>query len=155
MSSNLPNQQSTERRQGGNIFQSLFGWDPFRAMSRGMGMDVTSTEDGYNVEIPVPGFRPEDIEITFESNTLMVAGKSERRTFTQMLELPDEIDPQKISAHVEHGLLCLHLSRRPEARPRRIEVTAGQGEHNAEASENVRTVTEESPERQAEGAERR
>lgn len=136
---------------------------PFRAMFPGMSnlgssiaMDISRTDDGYNVEIPVPGFRPDDIEVSFENDTLMVSGKTERRSFTRVLELPDDVDPDNISGHVENGLLCLHLNRRAEARRRRIEVTAGEGDHD-QTSRTVPTMRGETDEReqQREAAETR
>jgi len=131
------------QRSGGDIFQSIFGWDPFRGMMGQsgfpMGMDVNRSEDGYTVEIPVPGFKPEEIEITLQDDMLMVSGKGERRQFTRSLVLPDEIDAENVNAHVENGLLCIHLSRRPETRPRRIEVRSGAGAHAA--PERISTVS--------------
>lgn len=134
----------TGTRSGGDLFQNIFGWDPFRPVFSQSGfpttIDVNRSEDGYNVEIPVPGFKPEEIEVTIQDDVLMVSGKGERRQFTRSLLLPDEIDPDNVSAHVEHGLLCIHLALRPETRPRRIEVRTGSGAHEGQ-SERISTVS--------------
>jgi HSP20 family protein len=86
------------------------------------GLDISRTENGYIVEIPVAGFRPEQIDVTFKDNVLSISGKSERRTFTRSLVLPDEIDPDHVDARVEHGLLTLNLNRHPETEPKRIQI---------------------------------
>ncbi len=116
-------------------FADMFGFDPldlFRnfysplaldATAAQGGLDITRTENGYVVEIPVAGYKPDQIDITYKDNVLSVSGKSERRTFTRSLLIPEEIDPDHIRAHVEDGLLTLTLNRRPEAEPKRIQIT--------------------------------
>jgi HSP20 family molecular chaperone IbpA len=87
------------------------------------GLDIARTENGFVVEIAVPGYKPDQIDITYKDNVLSISGKSERRTFTRSLVLPDDIDPDHVKAHVEHGLLTLTLNRRPEAEPKRIQIS--------------------------------
>jgi HSP20 family protein len=84
--------------------------------------NVSRTERGYEVEVPVPGFGPENIEITLKDELLTIAGTTEKRSFTRNLVVNDEIDPEGISAKVEHGLLTISLNRRPEVQPRKISV---------------------------------
>jgi HSP20 family molecular chaperone IbpA len=124
--------EATGRRSAGGLFTDMLGFDPFRNFfpalanaPNALGLEISRTENGYTVEIPVPGFRPEQIEVTVQDDTLMVSGKSDRRSFTRTLVLPDEIDPEGIAANVDHGLLSLHLRRRPEREPRRITVQSG------------------------------
>ncbi len=74
------------------------------------GLDISRTADGYVVEIPVAGFKPEQIDITYKDNVLSVSGTNERRTFTRSLMLPDEIDSDDVDAHVA------------EAEPKRIQI---------------------------------
>jgi HSP20 family protein len=88
----------------------------------GPGIDVTRTEDGYDVEIPVPGFRPEDIDVTYQDGMITVSGRSERRTFTRSLSVPEDVDDEQIEASVEHGVLMLHLKQLPQRQPRRINI---------------------------------
>src|SRR5579871_6525823 len=96
------------------LLGSALGWDPFRNFFTGAsaftGIDVTRTDDGgYAVEIPVAGFKPEEIDVTLEDEVLTVRGKSEKRQFTRSLLLPDDIDADNIDAKVENGLLTLGL----------------------------------------------
>ena len=111
----------------GRGLESLWDWEPFRSLMPGnlmnmYGIDVTRSESGYDVEIPVPGFRPEDVDITYQDGVVTVSGRSERRTFTRSLSLPDDVDEENIEAHVEHGVLTLHLKQLPQRQPRRITI---------------------------------
>lgn len=160
MSENVPMRQDrgsraeTMRRPGG-LFADMLGFDPFRSFFPALanapnvlGLEISRTENGYTVEIPVPGFRPDQIEVTVQDDALMISGKGDRRSFTRTLVLPEEIDPEGIAANVEHGLLSLHLRQRPERQPRRITVQSG-----APAS-TVQTVRGSTETAKAEGAQR-
>jgi HSP20 family protein len=105
-------------------FRDLLGFDPFASLrsSWGLAYDVTRTDAGYEVEVPVPGFKPEDVEVTFQDDVLAVNAKGERRSFARSFMVPDDVDPEKIEARVTNGLLVLTLGRRAEAQPRRITV---------------------------------
>jgi HSP20 family molecular chaperone IbpA len=110
-------------------FGDLLGWDPFRNFATGSttfaGIDVARDDQGgYKVEIPVAGFKPDQIDITLEDSVLTVTGKGERRQFTRSLLLPDEIDGENVGAHVEHGLLTLTLNVHPKAQPKKISITS-------------------------------
>lgn len=102
-------------------FRDLLGFDPFQSM-RGFEYDVTRTENGYEVEVPVPGFKPEEVEVTYQDDVISVSAKSDRRSFSRSFTVPEDVDPEKIEAKVSDGMLLLTLSRRPEAQPRRISV---------------------------------
>ena len=124
----------------GNIARSplsdWLGFDPFRnfvASTAGLatGVEITRTQTGFTVEIPVPGFKPEEIDVTLEDNVLTVAGKSAKRQFSRSLLLPEEINPDSISAKVEHGLLNLTLDVHPKAQPRKIAVQASSPQNSS------------------------
>jgi len=107
----------------GSLIGDFFGFDPVRALGAGsLGLDITKTENGYAVELPVPGFAPDQIEVTIEDRVLTISGKSAKRNFTRSIVIPDEIDTDSIEAKVEHGLLTLGLHIHPKAQPRKIDV---------------------------------
>jgi HSP20 family protein len=103
-------------------------FDPYKYLFSGMwpsvnsGVDVQSTETGYVVEIPVPGFAPDQIDVTYKDGAISIAGKSERRTLMRSFAVPEEIDPDNVQATVQHGLLTLTLNRLPHAQPRKIKI---------------------------------
>lgn len=116
-----------ERRGDGLLvrpFNDLWNFDPFRALSGGpgYGIDITRSETGYTVELPVPGFKPEQIDVTLEDGLLTVKGQGEKRTFSRTFTLPEDVDEERIEARVEHGMLVLVLTLLPKAQPKRITV---------------------------------
>jgi HSP20 family protein len=109
------------------LMGDLYGFDPFYLMGQPepLGFGIQRTDQGYRLEIPVPGFRPEDINVTVEDRQLIVEGRSEPRRFTRAVALPDAVDADRVEANVEHGLLTLTLPLHPRVQPRRIEVKVG------------------------------
>jgi HSP20 family protein len=105
-------------------YRELLGFDPFQALRNNWGFeyDVTRTENGYEVEVPVPGFKPDQIDISFKDGVLSVNAKSERRSFSRSFTIPDDVEHEQIEARVSEGMLVMSLKRRPEAQPRRIPV---------------------------------
>ena len=104
--------------------RDLLGFDPFQNIRGTFGYDyeVTRTENGYAVEVPVPGYGPSNVEVTFKDGVLTINGKTERRTFTRSFTIPEEVDTESIEARVQDGMLVLKLARRPEAQPKKIHV---------------------------------
>jgi HSP20 family protein len=106
-------------------YRELLGFDPFQQLRTNWGFeyDVTRTENGYEVEVPVPGFKPEQIDISFKDGVLSVNAKSERRSFSRSFTVPEDVDEERIEAKVSDGMLVMNLQRMPEAQPRRIPIT--------------------------------
>jgi len=118
---------------GRSLFGDLLGFDPFRSVqtASGYGFEISRAENGYRIELPVPGFRPEQIDVTIEDRVLTIVGKSERRNFTRTVVIPEEIDAENIGANVEYGLLTLDLHVHPKAQPRKISVTGSATHENS------------------------
>jgi HSP20 family protein len=103
-------------------------------------VDVREVEDAYIVEAVVPGVAREAIEIEFQNGQLAISGElpmmenpgtyhlRERWAgkFYRSLRLPSQIDPNKIEASLEHGVLTLTLPKSEETKPRRIQVKNSQ-----------------------------
>ena len=102
-------------------------------------IDVIENDNEYLVRASVAGFDPEQLEITFENNTLTIKGeikeenKDEQQgryhirerytgTFYRSVSLPGMIDQNQISPETDNGVLTIHLPKKPEAQPKRIEV---------------------------------
>lgn len=106
-------------------------------------VDVEEREDGLRLAFEVPGVAPDALEVTVDDRVLTVSGERrftqpegeaeriayrlERRfgRFARSLTLPKTVDPDRIQARYEHGVLQLLVPKRPEAQPRRIAVTSG------------------------------
>ena len=106
----------------------------------GLALDVSENEDAFLVEASLPGFNPEDLQITYDSNVLTIKAevkeeeekKDEQRryylrerrygNFCRSLSLPSTIDADAIEAGFKDGVLTLTLPKVEEAKPKRIEV---------------------------------
>jgi HSP20 family protein len=110
----------------GRPFGELWGSDPFRNFMNGMhgfsGVEIGRTDTGYTVEIPVAGYKPEQIDVTLEDGVLTVSGKNDKRQFARSLTVPDDVDHERIEARVEDGMLTLTLTLLPKAQPKKIAV---------------------------------
>ncbi len=105
-------------------FSDLWNFDPVRLFSgaSSYGIEISRTESGYSVGIPVPGFKPDQIEVTLEDGLLSVKGKSATRNFSRAFTIPEDVDEGRIEADVEDGMLTLTLALTPKAQPKRIPV---------------------------------
>ena len=109
------------------------------AMPSGFPLDVVEKDQEYLVRANVAGFEPDQIEITYDNNTLTIKGEvkeenveekegkyhlRERRygSFYRSISIPGLVDQGEISAETENGTLTVHLPKKPEAQPKKIEV---------------------------------
>lgn len=106
-------------------YRNLFGFDPFQMLRNNWAFeyDVSRTETGYQVEVPVPGYKPAQIDVTLREDVITVTGKGEKRNFSRSFTVPEDVDADHITARVAEGMLILVLERRPETQPKRIEIT--------------------------------
>jgi HSP20 family protein len=140
-------------RQGRSWLSDIFGYDPTGLIQspQAYGFEIERTDDGYRIEVPVAGFKPDEIHVTVEDRQLTIEGRSERRRFTRSVILPEEIDADNIQANVEHGLLTLTLPLHPKMQPRRIEVRVGGEETKSVTGTTTGSVQSVSGETQGNG----
>lgn len=86
------------------------------------GFEVTRTESGYVVDVPIPGFNSANVDITLKDGIISINGKTDRRTLSRAFWVPEDVDPDKISAVVTDGMLSITLERHPAAQPKKINV---------------------------------
>ena len=112
---------------------------------------VRTGENAYRISLAVAGFRPDQIGVTVNQNTLIVTGRIDQRqddtaeylyrgiagrSFERRFNLADYVEVK--SASLDEGLLQIDLVREvPEAmKPRRIEIRRGKAVQN----DKVRTI---------------
>ncbi len=105
-----------------------------------MPLDVIENDNEFIVKADMAGIKPDDIEISFTDNVLTVKGEvadereegeegsryhlRERRygTFSRTISMPGTVDVENIQAESDNGILQIHLPKKEEVKPRRIEV---------------------------------
>jgi HSP20 family protein len=105
---------------------------------RRLVMDVYETPEAYVVEAPMPGIKPEEIQITLTGNTLMIHAEQKReeehkerkyayqeRYFGALhreITLPHTVQLEGIEATLKEGLLHLTVPKAEEAKPKQIPI---------------------------------
>ncbi len=101
-------------------------------------LDVGQTETEMRIEVEVPGIGAKDLEISVLGDELTIAGKKEERkeqkdedvlrcerrfgSFRRVIELPETVDTGRLTAESDNGVLTIRIPKRPEAKPRQVEV---------------------------------
>lgn len=97
-------------------------------------IDLEEKKEEYLVQIDLPGMEKDQISINVQGNILTVSGerKSEREendaagvkryersfgVFQRSFSLPENIDPERITAGYDKGVLMLHLPKIKQAEP--------------------------------------
>ncbi|HEY1283131.1 MAG TPA: Hsp20/alpha crystallin family protein [Steroidobacteraceae bacterium] len=88
-------------------------------------VDVREEENRFLVQVDLPGIDKKDIEITAEKGVLTIKGeRAERGTFLRRFTLPQNAQPEGISAKHTNGVLEVTIPKQPQVQPKRIEVQA-------------------------------
>lgn len=98
-------------------------------------VDIYETEEGLVVLADLPGVSANDLKIRLEDNILTIQGNARHLVeaepiyrefqlynFFRQFELSDQVDQERISASLNHGVLRLYLARAERAMPREIPV---------------------------------
>jgi HSP20 family protein len=119
------------------LFEGVTPGPDFFSVRAAPRFEVDESEDGYSLSLDLPGVAPEDLNVTVEDGVLTVTGERElevpegyrarrsersRLKIDRSITLGDRVDPAGIEAKLEHGVLTLTLPKRPETKPRRIEI---------------------------------
>lgn len=107
-------------------------------------INVGRTDDAIRVYVLAAGLSADDLEISIQDNVLTLRGKrealpaetedSEQRPyfrrerfdgeFARSIALPDGVDVDRAEARFHDGIFEVHLPKREELKPRRIEIQA-------------------------------
>lgn len=122
----------TLQRRFGNGEESLklADWSPL--------VDITEDDHEYLFKADLPEVKKEDVKVTVENGTLTVSGerKSEKEekkkkfhrversygSFERIFTVPEEADPNKITAEFKDGVLKVRLPKSAKAKPKAVEV---------------------------------
>ena len=129
------------------LMRDFLRWDPLLDYGPGAptafmpSFDVKETPDAYQFKADLPGILEAELEISLEGNRLTVAGKREEEPvkegerihlsershgrFSRTFTLPEDVEGEKVVAELRNGVLTLMVPKRPEVRPRKINVSLG------------------------------
>jgi HSP20 family protein len=100
------------------------------------GVNLRHDAEGFTLEVEMPGVAKNGVDITFDDGKLTLVGhRSQRpesgnrlhgeslaRDYRRVFDLDPSIDPDRITASLNQGLLTVRLSKVEAAKPRKIAV---------------------------------
>jgi HSP20 family protein len=97
-----------------------------------------SLKDGEHIlQLEVPGFKPEEVEVNVAGNTLSIRGEQKvegekkeqsHRSFSYTYTLPEAMEPDKVKANLSHGILAIRLPASVKLVGRKIPIQVSSGE---------------------------
>jgi HSP20 family protein len=144
----IPPAQEPPRRQEGHfddvfnfqrdvdrLFNQFWSDLPTRtAAGSSAAFHVNTTDDGWRVDIPLPGIDPNDVSLEVAGHTLTIrtevprdGGDKNVSRYEQTLMIPQFLDLEKLHASHRHGMLRLTLPLKESVKPRRVQIET-QGE---------------------------
>jgi HSP20 family protein len=124
------------------LFEDSFipsnGWAASNGHQISVPVDLWETADAYHLRADLPGLSPDDIEINATADTFTIRGeikpgtdvtnegwlRKERRfgKFARSFTVPMQIDPNKVEAKSQNGVLELVLPKAENVKPRSIKI---------------------------------
>lgn len=102
-------------------------------------IDISETEDQFQISAELPGMNKDDIDISLENGRLAISGersfKNEENgkkyhrvetkygSFERSFQLPDNVDEESISATYENGLLNVTIQKSESKVKKQIEIS--------------------------------
>jgi HSP20 family protein len=111
-------------------------------------VDVHEDADHFYVEAELPGFDKNEVDITLEDGVLTLRAEKKEETkkggnggterqplhierrwtrFERSFTLPTAVNENSVRAALNEGMLKITLDKREEVKPRKIQITAGDG----------------------------
>jgi len=136
---------STMQREMNRMFEEAFGdftgtsaLEPFSAREWSPAVEMFETKDDVVVRAELPGMKQSDIDVSVSDGTLTIRGerkhedevkrenyyRSERvyGAFRRSIPLPSGIDPNKIKATYQNGILEVRFPKPEETKPKQIKI---------------------------------
>jgi HSP20 family protein len=124
-----------------SAMDEFFGDRPREPRRGGVALpsvDITETDDDYRVRAELPGVAKDDVTVELEQGVLCIRGEKRSRrdeklergrrlecsfgAFSRSFTLPQDADPDGISAEFCDGVLEVVVAKHPESKPKQIVV---------------------------------
>ena len=119
------------QREVDRLFNQFWSDLPTRtAASSSPSFQVNPTDDGWRIDVPMPGIDPQYVALETAGTTLTiraeVPGDEKDNTnairYEQTLTVPAFLDIEKVAASHRHGMLRLMLPLKESVKPRRVQI---------------------------------
>jgi HSP20 family protein len=137
-------------RRLNSVLDEAFGNWPFQGENGSVitsswtpAVDVVEDKDTVKIVAELPGVKSEDVKLSIENQVLTIRGEkkqeAEEKTervhryersyglFERAFALPASVDPDKIEARHQDGILTVIVPKAEKARPREIPVKTAKG----------------------------
>jgi len=132
--------------------------------------DVSEDENALQITMELPGVDPDDVRLSLENNVLTIRGEKRQQfdennervhrfervygVFERTFVLPNTVDPDRIEARFENGVLTVRIPKAERARPREIRVSSSSGPAQVKTgSQSQRVGTGQGTQRSGNGQE--
>jgi HSP20 family protein len=140
---NRPRGMTPLSKASDRLFRDAFTWprafgEAFGpAAGGGMAGNLYETNESYILQVPLPGVKVDELEITARENVLTLQGTTEiaaptgaraiwggmaGEEFREQIQLPGDVDVERASAEYHDGILTLTLPKAEHARVRTIKI---------------------------------
>lgn len=114
-----------------------FGFLPALSARHFPLVNISEEGEAYQVEALAPGVDPNTLKVEVKQQVLSISGEKQKPVcekdkfhrcerasgkFTRTINLPDEIDADKITAGYANGILTVNLPKSEAAKPRQINI---------------------------------
>lgn len=117
------------QREVDRLFNQFWNDLPTRtAGGHPASFQVHATDDGWRIDVPLPGIDPQNVHLEAAGTTLTIRaeepqeGNAQPLRYEQSFAIPQFLDLEKISASHRHGMLRLTVPLRESVKPRRINI---------------------------------
>ena len=136
------------RHEMNRLFEGFFsrplaaaGW--FDTIEPGQwlpAIDMAETDKQIHVRAELPGIDPQDVDVSVSEDRLVISGEkrsvqehggagwthreSHAGGFSRAIPLPEAVDPAKVTARYDKGVLTVELTKSPTGTARKVPVLA-------------------------------
>jgi HSP20 family protein len=118
-------------------------WKTATVQYTGPAVDIAETDEAYTLKAALPGWKPSDVDVTFEDGAVTIKGevkpenegestgddkiKWHRReirkaAFQRTVNFPVDVEADKANAEFENGVLMLTLPKAEVVKPKQIKI---------------------------------
>ena len=117
------------QREVDRLFNQFWSELPTRtAAGHSPSFQVNSTEDGWHIDVPLPGVDPQNVTLEAAGTTLTIRAEEPSEQgehalrYEQSFTVPPFLDLDKLTASHKHGMLRLTVPLKESVKPRRIPI---------------------------------